>query len=78
MTPSSKKNYKALANLNDKLLSIMNGRCILAPYLLSVFSKNTNPDHTSQYDLVKDPDAKKVNDLLLKKKQNLFLFLTIC
>ena len=43
MTESSSKNNKAIENLNNKLLDIMNARGILASYLMSPLSKNTNP-----------------------------------
>ena len=67
MTESSEENNKALAILNNKLLEIMNVRGILASCLLSPFSKITNPERNSQFKLVKDPNSKRVNDLLLNK-----------
>ena len=66
MTEASKEN-KALSNLNDKFTEIMNERGILASYLLSPLSKITNPEHTSQFKLVKDPQSKSVNDLWKNK-----------
>ena len=68
MTETSKKNNKALVNLNEKLLGKMNDRGILASYLRSPLTKNTKPEHTSQFKLVKDSQSKRVNDPLNKTK----------
>ena len=62
MTASSKENNKPLANLNDKLLKLLNERCLIASYLLSPLFKVTNPEHTSQFKLVKAPRSNRVND----------------
>ena len=40
---TSKENNRALVNLNNKFLEIMNDRGILASYLMSPLSKITNP-----------------------------------
>ena len=45
----------------------MNDRGILATFLLSLLSKITNPEHTSQFKLIKYPISKKINDLLINK-----------
>ena len=66
MTEISEKN-KTLAKLNDKPLKTMKDRGIKASYLLSLLSKITKPEHTSQLKLVKNPDSNRVNDLLMKK-----------
>ena len=64
ITETSVKNNKAIENLNNKLLEIMNDRGILASYLMSPLSKITNPENTSQFRLVKDPNSNRVNDLI--------------
>ena len=64
ITETSIKNNKALEKLNDKLLEIMNDRGIIASFLMFPLSKITNPEHTSQFTLVKDPDSNRVNVLL--------------
>ena len=64
MMLTSEENKKALENLNDKLLEIINDRGILASYSLSPLSKTTNLENKSQIKLVKDPQSKRVNDLL--------------
>ena len=66
ITESSIKNNKAIGNLNNKLLEIMNDRGILAYYLMSPLSKITNPENTTQFILVEDHNSNRVNDLLIK------------
>ena len=66
ITETSIKNNQAIENLNNKLLEIMNDRGILATYLLSPLSKITNPENSSQFKLVKDPNSNRVNGLLIK------------
>ena len=46
--PSIEKN-KAIENLNDKLLEIMNGRGIIAYCLLSSLSKITKTENTCEF-----------------------------
>ena len=65
ITETPIKNNKALPILNDNLLEIMTDRGILISYLLSSFSKITNPEHTSQYTLINDPDSERIRDLLI-------------
>ena len=65
MTETSIQKNRALENLNDKLLEIMNDRGMIPSYLLSPLSKITNPENTSQFKLVKDPNSNRVNDLLI-------------
>ena len=63
----STNNKKALENLNNKLLEIMNDTGILASHLLSSLSKITNLENSSQFKQLKDPNSNRVRDLLLKK-----------
>ena len=65
-TETSKKNNKALENLNNRLLEIMNGRGFLASYLMSPISKITDPENSTQFELLKDHNSNRVNDMLLK------------
>ena len=67
MTESSKKNNEALAKSNDKLAEIMKDSGVLASYWLLSLFKVTNPEHTSQFKLVKDPDSNRVKDLLINR-----------
>ena len=67
MMLTSKENNLALENLNNKLSEIMNDRGTLAFYLLSPLSKITNPENSTQFDLLKDHNSNRVNDLLINK-----------
>ena len=62
MVLTSKENIKALSNLNDRVLAIMNDRGIIASYLILPLSKVTNPELTSQFTPVRDPSLNRVND----------------
>ena len=73
MTETSIKNNEALENLHNKLLEKRNDREVIASYLLSPLSEITNPEHTSQIKLVKDPNSDSVNDLLINKTRPLTL-----
>ena len=74
ITESSITNNKAIENINNNLLEIMNDRGILATYLMSPLSKITNPENTSQFKLVKDSNSNRVNDLLFKNKIPITLY----
>ena len=65
ITETSIKKNKAIENLNNKLLEIMNDGGILASYLMTPLSKITNPENSSQFKLVKDSNSNIVNDLLI-------------
>ena len=58
----------------------MNDRGMLAYYLMSPLSKNTNPENSIQLKLLKDPTSVIVNELLIKNTipitiyNNLLLF----
>ena len=60
-----KRTTKALTTLNNKLLEIMNDRGIIASYLLSLLFKITNPENTSQFNVVKDSISNRINYLLI-------------
>ena len=67
MPETCKGNKKTLANKSDKFLEKMKKRGILASYVLSPLSKNTNLEITSRYKPVKDPDSNRGYDRLLNK-----------
>ena len=67
LTETSIKNNLAIENINNNLLEIMNDRGILATYLMSPLSRITNPENSSQFNLVKDPSSNRVNDLKINK-----------
>ena len=64
---TSNNDNKALQNLNNKLLEIMNDRGIIARYLMSPLSKITNLENSSQFQPVKDSNSNRVNELKIKK-----------
>ena len=74
ITESSIKNNQAKENLNNKLLEIMNDRGILASYLMSPLSKITNPENTTQFNLIKDSSSNRVNDLKINKSIPITLY----
>ena len=64
---NSLTNNKTQQNLNDKLLEMLNKRVILASYVLSPFYKINKFEHSSDIELVKNPQWNRVNDLLINK-----------
>ena len=60
------KTITETSNKNNKLLENMKDRGILASYFMSLLSKITNPENTTQFKLVKDHISNRVNDLLKK------------
>ena len=74
MTEDAFKNNQALENLNNKFLEIMNDRGTIASYLLSLLSKNNNPEITGQFKLVKDRNSNSVKDLLIHNTIPITLF----
>ena len=68
MTECSITNNQALENLNNKLVDRMIDKGIIASYLLSLLSKITNPENTTQFNLVKDSSSERVNDLLMHNR----------
>ena len=66
MMETSTNNNKALENLKNNFLEIMNERGILASFLMSPLSKITNPETTTQFETVKTSSSNRVNDLLIK------------
>ena len=70
ITDTSTENNRALENLNNKRLEIMNDRGILATCLIS---KTTNPENSTHLKLLKDSSSNRVNDLLMKKTKPITL-----
>ena len=74
ITESSTRNNQTMENLNDKLLEIMNDRGIIASYLMSLLSKITNPENSSQFKLLKDSSSNRVNDLKIHNSKPITLY----
>ena len=62
ITETSNKNNKALENLTEKFLELMNDKCMLAPYLASSLVNLFKPENKTQFKLLKDPNSIRVND----------------
>ena len=65
ITETSIKNNQAIENVNNKLLEIMNDRGIIASCLLSPLAKISNPENSTQFNLVTDSSSNRVNDWLI-------------
>ena len=65
ITEHSINNNKAIENLNEKILELMNDKGIIAPYLTTSLVEVFKKDNKSQFRLRKDPDSTKINDFLI-------------
>ena len=74
LTENSINNNKAIENLNEKILELMNDKGLIAPYLASPLVEVFKFDNKSQFRLRKDPDSTKMNDFLIHGKIPVTLF----
>ena len=58
-------NNKAIENLNEKILELMNDKGMIAPYLTTSLVEVFKKDNKSQFRLRKDPNSTKLNDFLI-------------
>ena len=65
ITEHSINNNKAIENLNQKVLELMNDKGIIAPYLTTSLVEKFKKDNKSQFRLRKDPNSTKLNDFLI-------------
>ena len=65
ITENSINNNKAIENLNEKILELMNEKGILASYLTSSLVEVFQKDNKSQFRLRQDPNSNKLNDFLI-------------
>ena len=65
ITESSFNNNKAIENLNEKVLELMNDKGLIAPYLTTSLVEVFKKDNKSQFRLRKDPNSTKLNDFLI-------------
>ena len=65
ITESSINNNKAISDLHEKILELMNDKGMIAPYLTSSLVEIFKKDNKSQFRLRKDPDSTKLNDFLI-------------
>ena len=73
-TETSNKNNQALGNLKVKLLKIINDRGKIATHFLSPLSEIINPEHTSQFKLVRYPTSNRINNLFIDKTKPVALY----
>ena len=74
LTENSINNNKAIENLNEKILELMDEKGMIAPYLVSSLSNVFNLENKSQFRLRKDPDSTKLNDFLIHGKIPVTIF----
>ena len=65
ITESSINNHKAIENLNEKILELMNDKGMIAPYLTTSLVEVFKKDNKSQFRLRKDPNSTKMNEFLI-------------
>ena len=65
ITENSINNNKAIENLNEKILELMDDKGLIAPYLVSSLVEVLKKDNKSQFRLRKDPNSTKMNDFLI-------------
>ena len=65
ITENSINNNKAIENLNEKILELMNDKGMIAPYLTTSLVEVFEKDNKSQFRLRKDPNSTKMNDFLI-------------
>ena len=65
LTENSNNNNKAIENLNEKILELMNDSGVIAPYLASSLVNVFKPENKSQFRLKKDLNSTKMNDFLI-------------
>ena len=74
LTENSINSYKAIENLNEKILELMNDQGLIAPYLTSSLVNVFKPENKSQFRLRKDPNSTKLNDFLIHRGIPVTLF----
>ena len=62
LTENSINNNKAIENLNEKILELMDEKGMMASYLTSSLVEVFKKDNKSQFRLRKDPDSTKLNE----------------
>ena len=67
LTENSNNNNKAIENLNEKILELMNDSGLVAPYLASSLVNVFKPENKSQFRLKKDLNSTKMNDFLINE-----------
>ena len=74
ITESSINNNKAISDLNEKILELVNDKGMIAPYLASPLVEVFIFDNKSQFRFRRDPDSTKMNDFLIHGKIPVTIF----
>ena len=74
LTENSINNNKAIENLNEKIVELMDEKGMIASYLTSSLIEVFKKDNKSQFRLRKDPDSTKLNDFLIHGKIPVTIF----
>ena len=74
LTENSVNNNKAIENLNEKFLELMNDKGMITPYLASSLVNLFKPENKSQFRLRKDNNSTKMNDFLIHRGIPVTLF----
>ena len=74
MKETSLKNNKAISDLNEKVLELMNDKGMIARYSTSSLVNLFTPENTSQFSLVKDPSSIRMNDFLISRSIPVILY----
>ena len=74
ITETSVNNNKAIENLNEKILELMNDKGIIASYLALPLVEAFKKGNKSQFRIKKDPDSTKLNDFLIHGKISVTIF----
>ena len=65
LTENSINNNKAIENLNEKILELMNDKGMISPHLTTSLVEVFKKGNKSQFRLRKDPNSTKLNDFLI-------------
>ena len=65
LTENSINNNKAIENLNEKILELMNDQGLIAPFLTNSLVEVFRKDNKSQFRIRKNPNSTKLNDFLI-------------
>ena len=67
LTENSINNNKAIENLNEKIIELMNDKGLISPYLASSLVNLFKPENKSQFRSKKDLNSTKMNDFLINE-----------
>ena len=74
LTENSINNNKAIENLNEKNLELMDEKGLIVPYLASSLVNLFKPENKSQFRLKKDTNSTKMNNFLIHRGIPVTLF----